>query len=334
MGNPTSYASFLGIGLEGTPGTPVVSKYELDLVSETLHGVGEPIRSRAINRTRSVKKAVQGPYSAEGDLVVEWTPDMVTTLLYCAFAKATTGSSDPYTHVFTPGADLRSFTAQIKRDDVYFIYPGLYINRISIRAVIDQILEGTFNVQGRAKEVLYDVEKSDGAIAASSADPFVFLQGAVTLHGTPNTDTNNWDIQFGTGLQRNKGLGAGRAHNRAHEGDSTCTGSFDIVFDTVEAHRRWMGASASTYPILVGDAVQTAAAQLVYTASATRKLQIDIPKLYYTASEPAVRGREGLIIQRCQFASLYDAVTTGEFKITVINGEQGSAITTAPTAIS
>lgn len=334
MGEPVSYASFVGIALENTAGTPVKSLYELDFISESLRGQGEPIRRRCINRTRAVKGAVQGPYSAEGDLNMEVTPDKVTTLFHAALPVSSTGTADPYTHVFKPGTVLHPLTVQVKRDDWYFVYPGQYVNRITLRGVIDAIMEATFNLQGKGKEVLYDAEQSDAALAASSQDPFVFHQGAVTLHGSANTDTNNWEVNINTGLQRAKGIGAGRAHNRAHPGDSVCSGSFDLVFDTVEAHRRWMGAAASTSPISVADTLQTLAIRLLYTASASRKLQVDIPKAYYTASEPAVQGRGGLIIQRCQFSSLYNAGDTSDVYLTVTNGETNGNITTAGVNIS
>src|ERR1041385_5866159 len=97
--DPVNFLGFATVGLENTAGTPVKGQVELDLISETLRGQGEPIRSRAINRSRAVKKAVMGPYRAEGDLNMEVTPDKVTRLLYAALTSLdTAGSSDPSTH--------------------------------------------------------------------------------------------------------------------------------------------------------------------------------------------------------------------------------------------
>ncbi|MFN3652229.1 MAG: phage tail tube protein [Armatimonadota bacterium] len=328
MADPVGHASFLGIGLENTAGTPVKSQVELDFISESLRGVGEPIRRRSINRTRAVKGAVMGPYRIEGDLNLEVTPDKITKLLYAALIGiATAGTIAPFTHTFKPGAGLKPLTAQLLRDDQYFVYPGLHVSRLTFRGVIDQILEATVGLAAKGKERIYNAEQSDVAIAASTLDPFVFHQGVVTLHGAANTDTNNWEISIDTGLQTPKGLGAGRAPNRAHAGDNVVTGSFDLVFDTVEAHRRWMGASSSAYPILVADTLQTFALQLKYTAGANAELTIDIPKAYYTASEPSVQGRDGVIIQRCQFGSLYDVASLADVVLTVKNAEAAASIT-------
>lgn len=328
MGNPQSYLATLGIGLENAAGTPVDSQYRLDFISEALKGQGEPIRRRCINGRRAAKGAVMGGYSAEGDVNVEATPDKISKLLYAALTDLTSsGSGDPYTHVFKPGDTLLPVTVQIRRGDQYFVYPGLYIARLTFRGVIDAILEMTFGFQGRAKEKIYNAAQNDGGITESDEDPFVFHQATTSLHGSASTDTNNWEVSLNTGLTRHKGLGAGRAHNRAHPGDALTEGSFDVVFDTVEEHRRWMGAASSAYPIAVGDEVQTFAARLKYqNAAGDRALTLDLPRSYYKASSPAVAGREGLIMQRCEFSTLWDTAEDCDCKITLKNGEDNATI--------
>lgn len=326
MGNPSNFAAFCGIARENTAGIPVKSLHELDFISETLHGQGEPLRRRTINRKRAVKGAVQGGYSAEGDLNLEATPDKISQLLYAAFTNLnTTGSGEPYTHVFKPGNTLLPLSVQVKRQEQYFVYPGQYVNRLTWRGVVDAILEMTAGLQGRAKEKIYDAEQSDAGITASELDPFVFWGATCSLHGGASTDTNNWELSAQTGLTRHKGIGAGRAHNQAHPGDSQVTGSFDVVFDTIEEHRRWMGAAASTYPIDVANTLQTFAAQLKYV-SGVYELQFDLPKAYYKASAPAVSGREGLIMQRCEFETLWDEDEDCDLKITLVNNEANSVV--------
>ena len=333
-GDPTNYRSFLGVGLQSAAGTPAVAKYELDYISEALHGVGEPIRRKSINRKRSVKGAVMGGYSIEGDINLEVTPDKFTTLLYAALGLATVGTTDPYTHTFKPGDSLLPLSVHVQRANQLFLYPDLYVNRISFRGVIDAILEATVGLPGRGLERIYNVERSDGAISASALDPFVFWGATVSLHGSATTDTNNHELTINTGLTRAKGLGAGRAHNRAHPGDSLVEGSFDLVFDTIEEHRRWMGAAASSYPIDPANTLQTLALQLKYTQSASRVLTIDVPKAYYKASGPAVSGREGIVMQRCEWSSLYNTGDLADVVITVLNAEANAAITTAAAANS
>lgn len=333
-GDPVNFRSFLGIGIEGTAGAAVKALYELDFISETLRGQGEPIRRRCINRTRSVKGAVMGGYSAEGDINLEVTPNMVSTLFYAALTSlATVGTTDPYTHTFKPSTSLKPVTVHIQRGNQVFVYPAQFVNRITFRGVIDAILEATFGMQGRALERVWDVEKSDAAIAASTEDPFVFWGATVALHSGATADTNNHDLTINTGLTRHKGLGSGRGHDRAHPGDSLVEGSFDLVFDTIEEHRRWMGAAASSYPIDVANTLQTLALQLKYTQSANRVLTIDVPKAYYKTSGPAVTGREGIVLQRVDWSSLYNTADLSDVVLTLKNGEANAAITTAGVAI-
>jgi hypothetical protein len=324
------------VGIQAAAGAPVVAKYELDFISETLHGQGEPIRRKSINRTRAVKGAVMGGYSAEGDISVEVTPDKFSTLLYAALTSLqTTTSADPFTHVFKPGATLLPLSVHLQRANQLFVYPDQYVNRLTFRGVIDAILEATVGLQGRGLERVYNEEKSDALIAVSSADPFVFWGATVQLHGSASTDTNNHELSINTGLTRVKGLGAGRPHNRAHPGDSLVEGSFDFVFDSIEEHRRWMGAASSSYPINPANTLQTLTLQLKWTQSASRTLTIDIPKAYYKASGPAVNGREGIVMQRCEWSSLYNgSPDLADVVVTLKNGEANAAITAAADPIS
>jgi len=332
-GAPVNYRSFLGVALEATAGTPVKSLYELDFVSETIKGVSTPIRRKSINRKRSVKGAVMGAYSAEGDINLEVTPDKVSTLFYAALTGITnSGTAAPYTHSFKPGTTLLPLTLQIQRANQIFIYPAQYVSKIVLKGIIDAIMEAQIGLKGAALEKIYDTEQSDAGITASALDPFVFYQGTVSLHGAATTDTNNWNVEIDTGLQLHKGLGAGRAANRAHPGDAVCKGSFDIVFDTIEEHRRFLGASSSSYPISPGNTLQTLDAQLLYTAG-QYSLLVEMTKLYYEASGPNINGREGIVIQPLQFSSLYDGSPDADVTLTLINNETASAITTAGTAI-
>lgn len=333
MGEPTGVKSFISIGLEGTAATPVKGQVYLDAISENLLGKGEPIRSRALNQQPSATKAVQGQYRADGDINFEATPDKVTKILYAILTSlGSTGTVDPYTHVFKNAATLRPLTVQILRPTgQYFVYPGQYINRLTIRGVIDAIAEVTAGLAGRAKERIYDAEKSDVGIAYCTEDSFVFHQASTTLHGVASTDTNNWQIDIDTGLATPKGQGAGRAPNRAHSQERKVGFSFDVVFDTIEEHRRWMGAASSAYPINVADTLQTFAIQLLYTASANRILQIDLTKAYYRTSGMPVQGK-GVVTQRCEGETLWDPTDT-DIKITLKNGESNTVITTAGTDI-
>ena len=334
MGEAVAWRGFAGFGLEGTEGTGVKSVYKVDLLSESLQGQGEPIIVPIINQSRMDDKVVMGPYESAGDISVAVTPDIFTTLLYSTLTSlASAGTSAPYTHVFKTGSTLKALTAQIQRGDFYHVYPGLKVARLSFKAVVDAILQATISFGGRAKEKVYNSENSDAGVVYSSNDPFVFLQGALTLHGSSDVLTNDWDVNIDTGLLRNRAIGSGRAHNRAFAGRSRISGSFNRLFEDIEAHRRWMGASSSSYPISVGDAVQFAQAVLLFTASASLTLQIDIPKLYYKASGPALENADGTVMQRCSFGAKKDSSSGSDIVVTVVNSEANAAITTNGTAI-
>lgn len=477
MPEPIGALSHVGIALEATPGIPVKPLHQLDYVSESLHGKGGPIRSRAINGTRAVKKAVMGAYNADGDIQIEVTPDKVTTLLYAALSTLATAAGTPNVHQFKTGGILRPFTTQIYRPEgaggKYFVHPGCYISQIAFAAAIDEILMATFSLGSRSYERVYDTDQSDAAVTASALDPFVFHQGSVdisskagtgtvaasgtavtgtgtlftteasvgdritiagqtrsitvigsatgltvdtafspavsagayytinraiagtgtisstgaavagvgtafttqlrpgdtiisasgqartvatitsdtvltvttafspdvttaafTVLNVPNLDTNNWNININTGLSFNKGIGAGRAPNRAYPGDSVVSGSFDLVFDDITQHQRWMGQASRSSGMTPGTAIQLFAVQLLFQASSTAILQIDLPRVYYTDSAPAVSGRDGVILQPLTFEALYDPTWQTDILITISNSESNASIITPGVAIA
>lgn len=159
--------------------------------------------------------------------------------------------------------------------------------------------------------------------------------GSSYMASKGNADTTNWVIEIDTGLTTPKGLGAGRVPNRAHPGDEIVKGSFDMVFDNITEHRRWMGILDTTGdlpPLNVGTSVATFPIQLnfiqVGTATA-RTLQIDIPSAYLTVSDEPITDRNHVITQKIQFEAINNANFASAIQITVQNGETNANITNA-----
>jgi hypothetical protein len=246
-------------------------------------------------------------------------------------------TTGPFTHVFRTGPDLKPLTVQMYRPQAtgqYFVYAGCKVERLSFRSVIDAILEATVSLASAYKETIYSADQSDSSVSISALEPFVFHQGTVNVGGAGNTDTNNWQVDIATGLSTPKGIGSGRYPNRATPGDSMISGSFDMVFDSITQHRKWMGATADTSPIALGTAKQAVSLSLTWNNAATANIMIlAIGNAYFTSSEPPITGRDGVIIQRVGFEALYYSSDSSDVKITMVGPEPATLVTTSGSVI-
>lgn len=391
---PIGALAQVGVSSEVYPGVAVAPVNLIDAISCNLSGKGTPIRSRAMNASRMAKKAVMGAYRADGDQEFEVTPDKVSSIFKAILSGySVSGGSDPYTHVMKTGSSLGSLTVVKKMpqfNDQWFLFAGQYVNQLSFRADLDQILLATASLIGVNKEIITDSTAFDGAAAYSSEDPFVFHQGSVlaaanaagtgtlastgtavtgtttafltevqigdeitsdsethrvvavasdtsltvdeawgsdlsgdsfTISKRLNKDTDSWVVNILSNVDVHKGIGSGRGPQRAFAGEAMVTGSFNMVFDDPTLHAKWMGASSNASPIEVASTLQTFALQLLFTASASRSLQIDIPKAYLDTSEPSLAGRDGTIVQPVTFSGLYDSSSASDVVMTLKNGE-------------
>lgn len=127
MSNPISELAFCGFGLENTGGTAVKSQIELDTISSSLMGKGEPLEFMSMNRGRFVKKAAQGLYQVDGDLQYRFTPDKVTKILYAILSSLSSAGTAGTGTITSTGTALvgvgTSFTTEFTSGD-YIVEAG------------------------------------------------------------------------------------------------------------------------------------------------------------------------------------------------------------------
>jgi hypothetical protein len=320
---PTNYSSKFTFGLENTAGTPVKGQVEMDLISESIRGTGAPTRRRGITGFRSPKGVVPGPYEVGGSFLVEAVPTNLAKPLLSMFDLITTDEG-PFIHTFSTVNTLRPFTAQVKRGDYYFVYPGLFMESVTFRASYGNIVEAEFAVGGIGKERVYTVENSEVGMISTSDDPFNFDEATVTLNGATNTDTDNWEVTVSTGLTLTRGLGVERTPNRAFPGDSLVRGSFDLLFMTDAKHKEFLGETSGSRPFTAKSNVVDFSIILSFTSGA-KILTINLPKLHYVDSGMAITGREGVIRQPLSFEGTWDSVTGTDIVIQLVNAQTGEA---------
>ena len=97
---------YVGIGLEGTPGTAVVAEKYLPFVTCTIKGVQEPIADEAAKGVRDKNwGAIEGKKHGEGDIEIYVDAENAAYLLYAALGSVSTtaaaGETTVYEHTIT-----------------------------------------------------------------------------------------------------------------------------------------------------------------------------------------------------------------------------------------
>jgi len=92
---------FLGIGIEGTPGTAVAASKYLPFVTCTIRGIQEPLVDEAAKGVRErVWGAITGQKHGEGDIEIYADVENATYLLYAALGSKSTSTASGETAVW------------------------------------------------------------------------------------------------------------------------------------------------------------------------------------------------------------------------------------------
>lgn len=185
----TGLASQFGFKKETTWGTAVTVDKFLPYLNESISGGPEPLVSEAIIANRLHVDAAQhttGNESYKGEVQFELYDHATAALLEgCLGTLATTGTN-PYTHTFTPGEPLPSYTMQVGVPDVSGTvrtktYAGVVIESWELAAEAGKIV--TFGISVSAKSCLYNTALASVSYP-SALVPVRYVGGALSLYGS------------------------------------------------------------------------------------------------------------------------------------------------------
>lgn len=151
MGYGVGASGFVGIAPETTSGTYVPPTYFLNLRSESLKYVQEPLWRRLLRGTADVSGVMAGNTRVEGALTVEIIEDGLVQLLKAARGTITkTGTVAPWTYVYAPNqvaVPSKTLSITVVRNGVAFGYTGCVVSSLSM-TTDNGLLVGTFNIIG------------------------------------------------------------------------------------------------------------------------------------------------------------------------------------------
>ena len=282
-----------------TPATPVFQR--MRVTSEDLTGEQQTVVSNELRPDAEVADLIRVGESATGNLPFELSfGSEVDTLLEHALRGTFAGND------LKGGTEKKSFTIEKRHEtgatDHYFRYLGCRIGGLSLTLRAQEIVTGSFSVQGLSEAtdtaIIAGATYSDANTNPVMAAPDV---GTITVGGVVGTLfytdlsfslTNNLRAQAAIGQVGAAGIGYGRRE---------ITGTITAYFEDDDLYEEAVQNNASSISFPVTDGTNT------YT--------ITLPKLKFTSRRAVAGGNNQDILAECQFQAIYDPTEQTSIKI-------------------
>lgn len=302
--------SHIGVGKEAAWGTPVAVTDYLPMVSESLVNEIEQVMEPELRDIADEPPQYEGLHSVKGDIVILCKPSTIGFLLRSCLGAPSSGAGPPYTHTFIPvNTDwssvcaLPSYTFEVDRDvATAFQYAGCVVDGLEIAfSAKDKILKATANILGKSVTLI-----APTAVSHEAADPFKWLEAAITLGGVASTIIETFSIKFSNNLVGVESLNETENYARI---DRNGYRVFDInltfpVLDNTE-YSRFEGQGEATFVVDI-------------TKDASNELKFETNKLRYIAYPLGTSGPERRTVA-ISAKGKYDSVLGAGVKVTLKN---------------
>lgn len=226
----------VGWKTEAAYGTPVVPDVFMPVLGADLSIVEGYLRSEAIRAGRHTQNPARlGARVVSGSVEMELPNTSIASLLKHLFGAVSTTGAGPYTHTFTPGSVLgKSLTLQVGVEDAGgtvrpFTASGVKPGDWSLSCNVGELAKLSFDWTSR--DVVTDTALAAAAYAASLI-PFTFVEGAVTVNGSPVASAKSVTLSATRNLKSDRHvLGSRLIREQLNEGRYEFTTEVGADFD-------------------------------------------------------------------------------------------------------
>jgi hypothetical protein len=241
---------------------------------------------------RNPTKAMRGADDVSGDLVATMQAYNGLLLLGLLGEVTTSGSTAPYTHLFTVGDELPSFLIEKGFLDInqYFGYLGCKVGSMKVSFTPSGAQKMTFTIMG-AQETT-----SSAAFDASPTDltyaPFDgFALATIEEGGEAIADVTSVDLEISNDLDGDQYLLGGQG-KRADipEGTVAVTGTLKARFTSLALYTKAINDTESSLKLIFkrGSGIGTLG---------NESLEFLIPELTFTPKAPPISGPKGIVVE-------------------------------------
>jgi hypothetical protein len=296
--------SQLGLAIEETPGTRVAPSRFLEFNSESLQLNIDRIQRDGMRAGRRLHHGWSpGVYQTGGQVSFDLSAGSTGALFRaCLGTAAAPTGSDPYTHVFTPGA-LPSMSLQVGRPTVPFDYVGSYVSSWSLSANPNEHVQMQVDFVGMEEERTHALASATYAQGAF----FTFVHGALTVAGDAKpVDTVSLSCDNSLSLYHQiKSANAGRP-SIFENGRRMYTGTVTTDFENLTDYNRFVNATE-------------AALVLTFNAGASAILTITA-NVRFDGTTPNVSGPE-IVKQELPFTMTSNTSDAAALTVSLVNAD-------------
>jgi hypothetical protein len=237
-----------GLKTESVWGTSVTVDKFLPMLSEGVKNDIERMKVQAALGGRLVQAKWQAGKQTIGGPLTMYLPNltMATILRHMFGTIATTGAGPTYTHTASPGSLVdQSFTLQVGRTDDAgtvqpFTYAGGKMGGWELSCTAGEL------AQLRLDTTFKSETTGTGLATASYASgwqPFTFIQGSVTIAGTPSTKIRSLTLACAANQEGGFHIGSAQIAQQYQNGQRVFSGRLVADFSGLTEYNRYVNAT-------------------------------------------------------------------------------------------
>ncbi|HET7486837.1 MAG TPA: phage tail tube protein [Acidimicrobiales bacterium] len=250
-----------GFVSETTPGTALTVTKFLPIVSEKIQRNPNYIDTKTLSARRVLRITRPGAAEIGGPVRLELANTTLATLLRHMFGTIATTGAGPFTHTASPG-DLtgKAMTMQVGRPDSTgvvraFTYAGCKIKNWKIAAQIGEIANLDLDIVGMT-------ETTATALATAAYDatwsPFTFVEGSVTVAGSPVTTVRSVELSSDNKIQKTRvRMGSANSKEPLENGVRAILGTIATDFDALTNYNLCVNATQTALVLTFSNGTQS-----------------------------------------------------------------------------
>jgi hypothetical protein len=310
MSRAKGYNSQLALGYETTYGkTPTTVKgYNMPFNQSKIAIQQKVVESSTIRGRRDKEQPVVGNIDVSGSVVVPI--DQIGSGFWLAAmfgSPTTTGSGDPYTHVFKVADSQPSLVLEQQYPDVpaYEMYNGCKVNKFSFTYGGDKELTANIDIVG-AKRIV-EATPFASPLTDISLLKFSNFQGTIEEGGSQLAIVTEASLNIDFGLDSNTyTIGGGGYRTELPEGYLQVSGSIKAFFEDT---------------VLLNKAINNTKTSLNFKfANGAHSLGFYMEEVMIQQTSPGIESEKGIMIN-LPFKAFYDSGAGGSVLVaTLVNG--------------
>jgi len=298
---------------------PAATSHIIDPLGEDITGDKGFLYPRTAG-VRVGRAKVKGKNKFSGTIDTPLYPVHATTLIYYAMGKNVTTPATPNTnvntHVVSQANTVPFFQAAIGRDLREHIYVGGAVNSMTLDYTMDDVITSSF-------DVFFRKELANLPLTTSTTyDDFNVLErgyggaeAAVQVDSTADDRIESLSISYENDFDDDAFALGSQFLPAGPIGELTCTGSFDMRFDSIDAYDLWYNETA----------IQIELTSSFGAAATLRSIDANLPSVALDTNNLPTSGFDRYV-QSFNYHAQPDS-NGDPLIVTVVNAQAGAAFT-------